>query len=172
MIAAVASAPSQCKAPAAGHTRWCNGNTFYDGFTTALPPNTKVLAGTPTPQDSDLVSEDEDDGGPTYSAVTSRSYHAGGVNVLFGDGSVHYIKSTIAWPTWRAPGFDRRRRSRLSRLILTSIRNRNLTFVSLCLRSNVRFHTSAYATVTLILRAWTVTATEPARPLRSGEQAH
>ena len=24
-----------------GHTRWCNGNTFYDGFTTALTPNTR-----------------------------------------------------------------------------------------------------------------------------------
>ncbi|AGA31153.1 DUF1559 domain-containing protein [Singulisphaera acidiphila] len=103
VIAAVVSAPSQCKA-AAGHTRWCNGNTFYDGFTTSLPPNTKVLTGTPTPQDSDLVSEDEDDGGPTYSAVTSRSYHSGGVNVLFGDGSVHFIKNSIAWQTWRALG--------------------------------------------------------------------
>ena len=27
--------------PGGGHTHWCNGNSFYDGFTTALPPNTR-----------------------------------------------------------------------------------------------------------------------------------
>jgi prepilin-type N-terminal cleavage/methylation domain-containing protein/prepilin-type processing-associated H-X9-DG protein len=30
------------------------------------------------------------------------SYHPGGVNVLFGDGSVHYIKDSIALSVWRA----------------------------------------------------------------------
>jgi prepilin-type N-terminal cleavage/methylation domain-containing protein/prepilin-type processing-associated H-X9-DG protein len=30
------------------------------------------------------------------------SYHPGGVNLLFGDGSVHYIKDTIALNVWRA----------------------------------------------------------------------
>jgi prepilin-type N-terminal cleavage/methylation domain-containing protein/prepilin-type processing-associated H-X9-DG protein len=35
-----------------------------------------------------------------YSA--SRSRHPGGVNSLFGDGSVHFIKSTISPPTWVA----------------------------------------------------------------------
>ena len=86
-----------------GHTRWCNGNSFYDGFTTALPPNTKSIVGTPA-VDSDMSSEDEDDGGPTYSAVTSRSYHPGGVNALFGDGSVKFIKNAINWQMWRAVG--------------------------------------------------------------------
>ena len=47
---------------------------------------------------------DEDDGGPTYAAVTSRSYHPGGVNALFGDGSVRFIKDSIHWQTWRALG--------------------------------------------------------------------
>ena len=50
VLASVAAAPtSGCKlatAPSAtlggGHTHWCNGNSFYDGFTTALPPNTQV----------------------------------------------------------------------------------------------------------------------------------
>ena len=108
-IAASASA-SGCKSvaginglPGGGHTRWCNGNSFYDGFTTALPPNSRSPAGS-TALDSDMTSEDEDDGGPTYSAVTSRSYHPGGVNALFGDGSVHYIKNTINWQTWRSVG--------------------------------------------------------------------
>ena len=92
VLATVAAAAAGCKAPAAGHTRWCNGNTFYDGFTTALTPNTASPSGSPA-ADADLVSEDEDDGGPTYSSVTARSYHPGGVNVLLGDGSVRFIKS-------------------------------------------------------------------------------
>ncbi len=107
---AASAAGSGCKLAAGsnglaggGHTRWCNGNSFYDGFTTALPPNTKSPTGTPA-LDSDMSSEDEDDGGPTYAAVTSRSYHPGGVNALFGDGSVKFIKNTINWQNWRAVG--------------------------------------------------------------------
>jgi prepilin-type N-terminal cleavage/methylation domain-containing protein/prepilin-type processing-associated H-X9-DG protein len=86
-----------------GHTKWCNGNSFYDGFTTALPPNTQSPAGSPA-LDSDMSSEDEDDGGPTYGAITSRSYHPGSVNALFADGSVHSVKNSINAQTWRALG--------------------------------------------------------------------
>jgi prepilin-type N-terminal cleavage/methylation domain-containing protein/prepilin-type processing-associated H-X9-DG protein len=100
--ATIAAGAAGCRV-AAGHTHWSNGNSFYDGFTTALPPNTKALAGRPA-RDSDLTSIDEDDGGPTYAAVTSRSYHPGGVNTLLGDGSVRFIKDSINWPTWRALG--------------------------------------------------------------------
>jgi prepilin-type N-terminal cleavage/methylation domain-containing protein/prepilin-type processing-associated H-X9-DG protein len=104
ILSVLSATPSGCgKSPAAGHTRWVNGNSFYDGFTTALPPNTRAIAG-PASQDIDLTSEDEDDGGPTYSAVTSRSYHSGGVNGLFCDGSVKFLKSGISWQTWRALG--------------------------------------------------------------------
>ena len=89
--------------PGGGHTHWANGNSFYDGFTTALTPNARspIAPGGP---DGDLTTEDEDDGGPTYSAVTPRSYHSGGVNALFGDGSVHFIKNSISGTTWRALG--------------------------------------------------------------------
>ena len=108
VLASIAAAPvSACRIatgiPGGGHTHWVNGNTFYDGMTTALPPNAIAPAG-PTGLDTDLTSEDEDDGGPTYSAVTARSYHPGGVNTLFGDGSVHFVKNTIDWRTWRALG--------------------------------------------------------------------
>jgi len=34
--------------------------------------------------------------------VAARSYHSGGVNVLFADGSVKFIKDTINLETWRA----------------------------------------------------------------------
>jgi prepilin-type N-terminal cleavage/methylation domain-containing protein/prepilin-type processing-associated H-X9-DG protein len=85
-----------------GHTDWTYANSIYDGFTTALPPNTKVLVAPGV--DLDVNTEDENNGGPTYAAVTARSYHPGGVNSLFGDGSVRFIKNSINWTTWRALG--------------------------------------------------------------------
>ena len=98
------------------HSRWSNGGVYHAGFTMAWPPNkvtpTIVPAGTvftyPGPSagqvDTDMISANENDGGPTYAAFTSRSYHPGGVNSLFADGSVKYIKSTINGITWRAIG--------------------------------------------------------------------
>jgi prepilin-type N-terminal cleavage/methylation domain-containing protein/prepilin-type processing-associated H-X9-DG protein len=40
----------------------------------------------------------------TYAAMTSRSYHPGGVNVLLMDGSVRFVKNAINPVTWRALG--------------------------------------------------------------------
>jgi prepilin-type processing-associated H-X9-DG protein len=34
--------------------------------------------------------------------VPPSSYHPGGVNVLMGDGAVHFIRDGIILPTWRA----------------------------------------------------------------------
>lgn len=109
-VLASIAASTTCKAvtttsglPGGGHARWCNGNSFYDAFTTALPPNMRSPAGA-FGLDTDMSSEDEDDGGPTYSAVTARSYHPGGVNALFADGSVRLIRNTINWQTWRSLG--------------------------------------------------------------------
>jgi prepilin-type processing-associated H-X9-DG protein len=102
------------------HTRWCNGGVYYSGFTTALTPNSKVLAvskatnsingatvnasnfGQNVPQDWDSV--DENDGGPTYMALTASSYHSGGINVLFGDGNVRFVKDSVDPVVWRALG--------------------------------------------------------------------
>jgi prepilin-type N-terminal cleavage/methylation domain-containing protein/prepilin-type processing-associated H-X9-DG protein len=42
--------------------------------------------------------------GSTYSHKAARSRHSGGVNVLFGDGSVHFIQNGISLVTWRALG--------------------------------------------------------------------
>ncbi|WP_165223972.1 DUF1559 domain-containing protein [Aquisphaera insulae] len=92
----------QCQMIAEGHTRWVKGDSYHGGFTTALPPNTSVIG--PQGLDLDLASIDEDDGGPTYAAITSRSYHPGGVNVLFGDGRIQFIKGSINGTVWRALG--------------------------------------------------------------------
>lgn len=92
----------QCRMIAEGHTRWVKGDSYHGGFTTALPPNTKAIG--PQGLDLDLASIDEDDGGPTYAAITARSHHPDGVNVLFGDGRVQFIKNTIDFQSWRALG--------------------------------------------------------------------
>ena len=87
------------------HTEWSDGNVHAAGFTTAWPPNKPILGRSAyRGLDLDLNGRNEEDGGPTFAAITSRSYHPGGVNALFGDGSVKFIKSTIDGMTWRALG--------------------------------------------------------------------
>jgi prepilin-type N-terminal cleavage/methylation domain-containing protein/prepilin-type processing-associated H-X9-DG protein len=89
-----------------GHSEWEDGNTSQAGFTTAWPPN-KVTPGSfngVSVTDTDLIAFREENGGPTFAAVTARSYHPGGVNALLGDGSVRFVKSTIAGMIWRALG--------------------------------------------------------------------
>ncbi len=95
-----------------GHTRWANGGVYYSGFTTAMPPNMTVStvsravgytnAGQNLPMDWDWV--DENDGGPTYMALSASSKHPGGVNALFADGSVRFVKNTVNPITWTALG--------------------------------------------------------------------
>jgi prepilin-type processing-associated H-X9-DG protein len=36
--------------------------------------------------------------------LAARSYHPGGVNAAFADGSVHFVTSTIRPETWKALG--------------------------------------------------------------------
>ncbi len=88
-----------------GHSQWAEVTVHHIGFTTAWPPN-KMTPGGPgnAYPDVDLNSERERLGGPTFAAVTSRSYHSGGVQSLFGDGSVKFISSSINGFVWRGLG--------------------------------------------------------------------
>ncbi|WP_435011386.1 DUF1559 domain-containing protein [Tundrisphaera lichenicola] len=88
-----------------GHSEWSDGQAHQTGFTTAWTPNRQTPGYSANPQrDLDLTGQREKKGGPTFAAITARSYHPGGVNVLLGDGSVRFLKDTIAGNVWRALG--------------------------------------------------------------------
>ena len=94
-----------------GHTRWLNGGVYYSGFTVAMPPNNSIkavnrggAAGNGEMAQMDWDSVDENDGGPTYMSLAASSNHPGGVNCLFADGGVRYVKNSISPVTWAALG--------------------------------------------------------------------
>lgn len=90
-----------------GHTEWCDGRVHHQGFTTTLPPNTLVAyedGGVTLDVDYNSWQEGRLGGGPTYAAITSRSYHTGGVNSALVDGSVRFVGESVALPIWRAIG--------------------------------------------------------------------
>lgn len=91
-----------CSLILTAHTQWAEMSVQHNGFTTAWPPN-KVTPGAGQP-DVDIVGARERIGGPTFAAVTSRSYHPGGVTAAMADGSVHFIRDTIPGTIWRALG--------------------------------------------------------------------
>ena len=79
--------------------RWCMGTTGWTMFNTIQAPSDTQYAnggcrdgGTPGQFPND---------GFSYGA---SSAHPGGANVLFADGSVKFVKSSISYPTWWALG--------------------------------------------------------------------
>lgn len=86
-----------------GHTEWVDGHVHQTGFTTSWTPNRSIM--TPDGRfDVDVNGQREGQGGPTFAAINSRSWHPGGVNALLGDGSVRFLKETIDGATWRGLG--------------------------------------------------------------------
>jgi hypothetical protein len=90
-----------------GHTEWIDGRTHQSGFTTVFTPNTEVLHTVGgTVYDVDWTNWQEgksgDAGNPTWAAVTSRSYHTGGVNTARMDGSVAFVNEAVDLAIWRA----------------------------------------------------------------------
>ncbi len=94
-----------CAFRSGGHTEWVESGVHHAGITTAWPPNTQI-AGGPNGEysDLDLNSRREKRGGPTFAAITARSFHPGGVNALYADGSVSFLKDSIDGQVWRALG--------------------------------------------------------------------
>ncbi len=88
-----------------GHTEWVDGRAHHSSFTAVFTPNTLVpLTDGNTTLDVDWTSmrEGRTADQPTYSAVTSRSFHTGGVNATNVDGSTRFINDNISLDVWRA----------------------------------------------------------------------
>jgi prepilin-type N-terminal cleavage/methylation domain-containing protein/prepilin-type processing-associated H-X9-DG protein len=91
------------------HTGWTEGQTFHNGVTFVFPPNTSVPFTNPADgltYDVDYVSSRDGSSASarSYAAMTARSYHSGGANVLLMDGSVRSVTASIDVATWRALG--------------------------------------------------------------------
>lgn len=86
-----------------GHAEWVEGRSHHCGMTAVFAPNTRVphSSGGVT-YDVNFVSSREGQGNRTYSAITSRSYHRGGVQTVHVDGSVRFVAQSINVNNWRA----------------------------------------------------------------------
>ena len=87
------------------HTQWVEMSVHHNGFTTAWTPNRATPGGPGLAHpDVNVISVRERNGGPTFAAVTSRSFHPGGVMSLRADGSVRFVPQTIDGSVWSALG--------------------------------------------------------------------
>jgi len=86
-----------------GHTEWVDGRVHQSGFTAVFRPNSITPVGSATGLDGDYTScrEANTCTGPTYAAVTARSWHEGIVQVLLMDGSTRAVSENINLATWR-----------------------------------------------------------------------
>jgi prepilin-type processing-associated H-X9-DG protein len=84
---------AQCAAPTGfrwdRQTNWIDGDYRHTLYSHYYTPNSTTY---------DCLR------GPDFGWRTARSRHPGGVNTLFVDGSVHFIKNTVSPTTYRALG--------------------------------------------------------------------
>ncbi len=85
--------PAQCASSSCyrwdRQTNWIEGDYRHTLYDHSYPPNSSTY---------DCLR------GPLHGWRTARSRHPGGVNILFADGSVHFIKNSINVVTWRNLG--------------------------------------------------------------------
>jgi prepilin-type N-terminal cleavage/methylation domain-containing protein/prepilin-type processing-associated H-X9-DG protein len=88
---------------------WTDGEYGDTSISSFYPPNVVNLPGYATgtnyknPDGCDGHSE----GGTSYAAISAQSLHPGGVNAVFCDGSVHFIKNTINSWNYNPPNMTR-----------------------------------------------------------------
>ena len=84
---------AQCAAPIGfrwdRQTNWIDGDYRHTVYSHYYTPNSTTY---------DCLR------GPDFGWRTARSRHPGGVNAVFVDGSVHFIKNTVSVATYRALG--------------------------------------------------------------------
>jgi prepilin-type N-terminal cleavage/methylation domain-containing protein/prepilin-type processing-associated H-X9-DG protein len=68
---------------------WLDGNPGYTYYNHMATPNSRSCI---------------PNGSPPFGSYAATSGHAGGVNVLFGDGHTQFVREVINIPTWRALG--------------------------------------------------------------------
>jgi prepilin-type N-terminal cleavage/methylation domain-containing protein len=88
-----------------GHTEWVDGRAHQTGFTSMFTPNTVIpfeRQGTTYDIDFNSSREGKTTDQMTYAVVTSRSHHAGGVQVALVDGSTRFVAETVDLNAWRA----------------------------------------------------------------------
>ena len=75
---------------------WADADYSNCTITSFYQPNIPIPnAYYTTSRDTSFVAVDGCDDGNSIASMTSTSYHPGGVNVSFADGSVHFIKNTV-----------------------------------------------------------------------------
>ncbi len=87
-----------------GHTEWVDGRVHQIGFTSTFGPNAHVscrIGEEFFDVDWTNMQEGKSDDIKTYAAVTSRSYHPQGVQVLLMDGSVQFMEESIVLDIWQ-----------------------------------------------------------------------
>ena len=91
---------------------WAVGDMTFTVYNHVGPPGSTScsgMAGMMMPGETAMVNES------FQSPPTSN--HSGGVNLLLGDGSVHFIKNSVSLNVWRAPARATAVRSSVPRII-------------------------------------------------------
>jgi prepilin-type N-terminal cleavage/methylation domain-containing protein/prepilin-type processing-associated H-X9-DG protein len=89
---------------------WSDGEYGDTSITSFYPPNVPSLPGYANGTTSGINPDGCDghsEGGTSYAAISAQSLHPGGVNVVFCDGSVHFIKNSINSWNYNPPSMTR-----------------------------------------------------------------